>query len=320
MRVLVVTNMFPTAEEPAYGTFVKDDVDALRRAGVIVDVLFINGPKHRLNYLWGVFRFWWVLLKHRYDVIHAHYALSGFIARLQFCSPVVVTYHGGEVKENVVPRWLWSLARRGPQLFDRVIVVNQEEQDILKNHPKVKLIPCGVDFDKFQPMPLDEARRSLNLPMDKPLVLWAGQYWQPEKRFKLVEESIKVLKRRCPEVELILVSGQPHAVIPIYMNACDVFVFTSWSEGSPMVIKEAMACNLPVVSTDVGDVAEVISGVEGCYVVEPDAEKIADKLLQVLKWRQRTQGREKIKHLGADFIAQRVIAIYKEICSPKELP
>ena len=73
MRVLVVTNMFPTAEEPAYGTFVKDDVDALRRAGVIVDVLFINGPKHRLNYLWGVFRFWWVLLKHRYDVIPVSY-------------------------------------------------------------------------------------------------------------------------------------------------------------------------------------------------------------------------------------------------------
>jgi len=313
VRVLVVTNMYPTPEQPAFGTFVKDDVEALRRVGIEIDVLFIDGPKSRLNYLWGIFRFWWMLLKSRYDIIHAHYAISGFIARLQFFYPVVVTYHGGEVKDHV-PHWLWFLARRGPQMFDRVIVVNHQEKEILNNDAKVKIIPCGVDFDKFQPIPLTEARRLLGLPMNKPLVLWAGQYWQPEKRFELVEASLEVLKQRCPEAELVLVSGQPHSVIPIYMSACDVFVFTSWSEGSPMVIKEAMACNLPIVSTDVGDVAEVIEGVEGCYLVKPDPEDVADKLLRVLQWRQRTNGRDKIKHLGSDPIAQRIIAVYDELC------
>jgi teichuronic acid biosynthesis glycosyltransferase TuaC len=313
MRVLIVTNMYPTPEQPAFGTFVKDQVEDLQRAGVDIDVLFVNGSKGRMNYLWGIFRFWWRLLKRRCDIVHAHYAISGFIARLQPFYPVVVTYHGGEVKDHV-PRWLWSLARRGPRMFDRVIVVNRHEKEILNHDAKVRVIPCGVNLAKFRPIPLAEARQKLGLPMDKRLVLWAGQYWQPEKRFELVEASLEVLKQTCPEAELVLVSGQPHSVIPIYMSACDVFVFTSWSEGSPMVIKEAMACNLPIVSTDVGDVAEVIEGVEGCYLVEPTPENVADKLFQVLKSRQRTNGRDKIKRLSSDPVAQRIIAIYDELC------
>jgi glycosyltransferase involved in cell wall biosynthesis len=122
-----------------------------------------------------------------------------------------------------------------------------------------------------------------------------------------------VLKQRHPDAELVLVSGKPHSVIPLYMNACDVFLLASSSEGSPMVIKEAMACNLPVVSTDVGDVGEVISGVEGCYLVEPDVNDIAAKLELVLNRRERTNGREKIAHLAADPIAQRIIDVYKEL-------
>jgi len=178
------------------------------------------------------------------------------------------------------------------------------------------VIPCGVNLDEFRPIPLAEARRLLGLPMSKPLVLWAGEYWQYEKRFELVEESLQVLRQRCPEAELVLVSGQPHSVIPLYMSACDVLVLTSRSEGSPMVIKEAMACNLPIVSTDVGDVAEVIAGVEGCYLVKPDPEDVADKLWKVLQWRQRTNGRDKIGHLASGPIAQRIIAVYNELCSP----
>jgi len=84
-----------------------------------------------------------------------------------------------------------------------------------------------------------------------------------------------------------------------------------------MVIKEAMACNLPIVSTDVGDVAKVIEGVEGCYLVKPDPEDVADKLFRVLQWRQRTHGRDNIKHLGSGPITQRIIEVYNEICSPE---
>jgi teichuronic acid biosynthesis glycosyltransferase TuaC len=320
MKVLVVTNMYPSPGQPAFGTFVKDQVEALRRTGgVEIDVLFINGREHRLHYLWGVFRLWWMLLRHRYDAVHAHYAISGLVARLQCALPVVVTYHGGEVKEHV-PHWLRFLARRGPRMFDRVILVNEQERafiigDDASDDCKVVVIPCGVDLDRFRPIPLAEARASLGLPADRLLVLWAGEYWQWEKRFELVEASMRVLEQRCPEVELVLVSGKPHAVMPLYMSACDVLVLTSRSEGSPMVVKEAMACNLPIVSTDVGDVAEVIAGVEGCYLVEPDPESVADKLFDVLQRRQRTNGRDKIGHLGSEPVARRILAVYEELCA-----
>jgi teichuronic acid biosynthesis glycosyltransferase TuaC len=313
MKVLVVTNMYPNPKQPAFGTFVEDQVESLRRAGVGVDVLFINGREHTLNYLRGILHLWWMLIKSRYNIIHAHYAISGFVARLQFLYPVVVTYHGAEVLSHV-PRWLKFLARRGPQMFDRIIVVNQREKELLDNDPKVEVIPCGINFDEFKPIPMSEARAMLDLPMETPLVLWAGEHWQYEKRFELVEESMKVVQGRLPDAELVLVSGKPHSVIPTYMSACDVLVLTSRSEGSPMVIKEAMACNLPIVSTDVGDIAEVIEGVEGCYLVEPDAEDVADRLFKVLEWRGRTRGRVKIQYLGSGPITRRVIEVYNELC------
>lgn len=316
MKVLVVTNMYPNPEQPAFGTFVKDQVEDLRKAGVEVDVLFINGRKSRLNYLWGVFRLWGRLLKKRYDIIHAHYALSGIVARLQFRHPVIVTYHGVELLSSHGMRWLTVLSRQAARLFDRVIVVAQAEKDILDS-PKVVVIPCAIDFDVFQPVPLPEARTQIDLPMDKPLVLWAGEYWRHQKRFELVEEAMELLKQKCTEAELVLVSGQPHEIIPVYMSACDVLVLTSRYEGSPMVVKEAMLCNLPIVSTRVGDVPEVIAGVEGCYLVEPEAEDVANKLLQVLQWRQRTNGRGKIKHLGSGPITQRIIDVYNELCPPE---
>lgn len=318
MKVLLVTNMYPTTEKPAFGTFVYDQVEALRRAGVEIDVLFINGRQSKLNYLTGIFRFWVMLLKKRYHIVHAHYSISGFIARLQLFYPVLVTYHGAEVLDHV-PGWLRFLSRRGTWWFDRIIVVNQREKDRIQGDAsKIVVIPCGVNLDEFRPLSQAEARRTLELDADKPLVLWAGEYWQYEKRFELVQESMTVLQQHCPQAELVLVSGKPHSTIPLYMNACDVLLLVSRSEGSPMVIKEAMACNLPIVSTDVGDVAQVIGGVQGCYLVEPNAQNVADTLYQVLQTRQRTNGRARMEQLGGELIAQRIIAVYHDLLHRKQ--
>lgn len=309
--------MYPTPEQPAFGTFVRDQVQALRRAGVEIDVLFINGRKNRFNYLWGLFRLWWMLLRKPYHLVHAHHAISGFVARLQFMYPIVVTYHGGEVRDHACT-WLKIPGRCARRLFDWVIVVNKDEKELIfNNDSQVIVIPCGVDFDRFQPAPQDAARAQLELPTEKTLLLWAGEHWQPEKNLELLEASLHILKQCLPDVELVLVSGKPHSVIPTYMNACDVLVLTSWSEGSPMVIKEAMACNVPIVSTDVGDVAEVIGEVEGCYLTEPNPEDVADKLFKVLKRNQRTHGRDKIRYLGSGPVTHRIIEVYNKLCPPE---
>jgi glycosyltransferase involved in cell wall biosynthesis len=312
MKVLVVTNMYPKKEWPSFGIFVQEQVKSLRNNGVKVEVLFIDGRKSKLNYLWGVFRLWGRLFTRRYDIIHAHYVFSGIIARLQFIYPVVLTHHGPEFWSwQFIPCWIIT------HLVDKVILVSNEMDERLK-YEKAVVIPCGINFDLFRPIPKEKAREELSLPQDKKLVLWAGQYTRPEKRFDIVKEAVALAQRKDPSIEFVLVSNKPHHVVPLYMNACDVLLLVSDAEGSPMVVKEAMACNLPVVSVPVGDVPEVIWGTDGCYLCTQDPANVAEKLHLALNKRKRTEGREKIRHLELNNISWKIIAQYKEVLRDKK--
>ncbi len=311
MKVLVITNMYPSEEKPASGTFVQEQVEALRKEGVDIDVFLVDGSENKLNYIWGIFRLWGHLLRHRYDLIHAHYIFSGLVARTQLLHPVVLTHHGPEL-------WSWQFlpCKLINPLVNKVILVSPEMDEKLK-YKKAIIIPCGINFDLFKPMPKEEAREKLNLPKDKKLILWAGHYHRPEKRFDIVKEAVAIAQKQDPSIEFVLVSQQPHEVIPTYMNACDVLLLVSDAEGSPMVVKEAMACNLPVVSVPVGDTAEVIGGTEGCYLCTQDPADVAEKLMLVLKQPRRTNGREDIRHMDGGSIARRIKAIYEEVLKKK---
>ena len=307
MKVLVVTNMYPRPEAPSHGVFVGDQVESLRRLGVEVDVLFMNGRGNKLNYLWAYPRLWNALRKKRYDVVHAHYIFSGLVARAQWQAPVVLTHHGPEVFMT----WERHVCKLATGWFHKVIMVSQEMVDRL-GYKDATVIPCGVNMERFSPVPQDEARRRTGLPLDKKLVLWAGEYFRPEKRYEIVQEAMRILAAENPSVELVLLSGRPHADVPVYMNAADVLLLTSDAEGSPMVVKEAMACNTAVVSTDVGDAAAVIGGTEGCYVTSQDPCDVVEKLKLALAFGKRTNGREAVKAMELDEISRRIIAVYKE--------
>jgi teichuronic acid biosynthesis glycosyltransferase TuaC len=313
MKVLVLTNMYPTPESPSWGTFVEEQVESLRREGIEVDVLFVDGWTSKLNYLWGFFRLWVRLLTNRYDLIHAHYVFSGIIARAQFLCPVVLTHHGSQVFRG----WQAPLCRLVTPLMDRAIVMSSEMKEkgrLSKSH----IIPCGIDFSLFKPVPWEQARNELNLPHDKKLVLFAGEYFRPIKRFDIIQESIRLLKEKDPDVDLVLVSKKPLSVVPKYMSACDVLVLVSDGEGSPMVIKEAMACNLPIVSVPAGDVPEVIADTAGCYLCSQDPEDVARKLELALKRGQRTNGREKIANMEIGAISRKIISLYEELLQEKK--
>ncbi|HXG41156.1 MAG TPA: glycosyltransferase [Dehalococcoidia bacterium] len=307
MRILVVTNMYPQPGRPAFGVFVQEQVDSLRRLGLTVDVLFIDGRSSRLNYLWAYPRLWRALSRRRYDVVHAHYIFSGLVALAQRRCPVVLTHHGPEVFMT----WQALLCRLFTRFFDQVIVVSEEMRERL-GCPRAHVIPCGVDLGLFRPMPRQEARRALGLPPGRRLVLWAGEHSRPEKRWDLVQAAVGLLRCRRDDVELVLASGRPHSLVPLYMNACDVLLLVSDAEGSPMVVKEAMACNLPIVSTAVGDVPQVIGDTEGCYLCSQEPGDIAAKLEMALEFGGRTDGRRKVQHLELGAIARRVAAVYEE--------
>jgi glycosyltransferase involved in cell wall biosynthesis len=306
-RVLVVTNMYPAPDRPALGIFVKQQVESLRAQGLEVDVLFVDGPGNKLNYLWGIIRFRRQIARHHYDLVHAHYVFSGIIALSQRRLPVVTTFHSGEVLEGSFQR---TLSRLVSAHADLNIAVSAEVRQRLRGRSCV--IPCGVDLERFRPVDVEEARRRLNLPTDARLVVFAAAM-RPEKRFDLVQEAFALVQERLPDARLVVVSNQPPELVPLYMNACDVLVLASRKEGSPQVVKEAMACNLPIVSTAVGDVPEVIAGTEGCYICAADPQDIADKLVAALAFGRRTHGRKRVEDLSMERVAERVMEAYGQV-------
>ena len=310
MRVLVVTNMYPSPEMPSFGTFVYDQVQALRELGVDVEVLEFNGRKSTWNYLWAFPRYWWQLLRGRYDLVHAHYVLAGIVARAQWGKKLVLTHHGPEVLGQ--PRWQAPLCRWITPLCDGVIHVSEEVRRTLGDDDGW-VIPCGVDLQRFQSVPRGDARATLGLPPDKRLILFAGDHWRPEKRFDIVEAAIPLVQQDFPDAELVLLTKKPHDVVPLYMSACDALVLTSALEGSPMVVKESMACNLPIVSVRVGDVPEIIGETPGCRLAERDPVDVARQLVSVLRDPTRSDGRSRISHLRHDEIARRILEVYETV-------
>jgi len=314
VRVLTVTNMYPTPAAPLAGIFVAEQVESLRRRGLTIDVLFVNGAAGWGEYLRGFGRVRRAVRAGDYDLIHAHYVFSGIMALAQSLIPVrgrrlpvLLTQHGIETQRG----WTAPLCRWTSRRVTRTIVTSRRVQEAL-GRPDAEIVPCGVDTNLFRPMPQAAARAELDLPQDASLILFAGMR-RPEKRFDLVEAAVEQLRTARPDVRLVVAESEPHERMPLFMNACDVLVLASVAEGSPMVIKEAMACNLPIVSVDVGDVAESIGGTAGCYLAEPTPGALAEQLAAALAFGGRTAGRAVIMPLSLDAIAERLETIYRSM-------
>ena len=321
MRVLMITADYPTAEGPPRTTvFIKRQADFLTAAGVAVDVFPFYGGQRGWNYL----RAWFRLrahLKHgpRYDVIHAQFGQSGLLA-LPKRRPLVVTFRGsdllGIVKDTDGQR-TWKgriaqwLSRFVAARADAVIVVSEHMKASLPSGVRAHVIPSGLDLKQFRPRARDEARQGLGLDPHKRYVLFVGNPTQPRKRGDLARRAVELLSEKLP-AELIVCWHVPHDLIPTYMSACDALICTSLQEGSPNVVKEALACDLPVVSVAVGDVPERLRGIEGCEVTADDRpETIAAALERVLRRGGRVAGRQAVAHLDEHLLTQRVIDIYR---------
>ncbi len=308
MRVLVFTHMYPVPQHPENGVFVQQQVLSLRREGVDVDVLHVDVKRSKWRYPASVVPLVGQVLRERYDLVHAHYVFAGIVARMQFRYPLVITHHGDETLHGWQAPLCWAISR----LASRTIVVSEQMKQAI-GLESAMVVPCGVDFDLFRPIPQEEARARLGLSPRKGLVLFVGDVSKRLKRFDLVQEAVRRLHAGGLDVDLVVAHKQPYESIPLYMNACDVLVLPSEWEGSPQVVKEAMACNLPVVCTEVGDVAEVLAGVAGCHICRRDAEDIAAKVAQVLERRERTNGRERTRRYDLPAIARRIVQVYEDV-------
>lgn len=314
MRILFVTNEYPTDDVPGASPCVRQQQLAIEALGYDVDVFIIDRMASKLNYLKAALRIFWLSqIRHRYDIIHAHYGyICGLAARMQYRAPVVVTFRGSDVlreRERLVSRLLAGTV-------DQSIVMTEQMRQLL-GRSNALTIPYGIDLELFKPGPQSEARRASGLPPDPPLILFPYNPQRMIKRFYLVEQAAAILGKEFPELRVIAIHQQPHEQVARYMNACDAMVLTSLREGAPVAIREAMACNLPIVSVDAGDVAAVIQGTDDCYIVRPDPEDIAAKLALVLRARRRTNGRRMAETMGLLPAAASVAAIYDELARKK---
>jgi glycosyltransferase involved in cell wall biosynthesis len=316
--------MYPSQTRPDWGTFVKSQVTSLRQKGVEVDLLVINGYKTKLAYVTAFFRIWWRCYSRSYHLVHAHYGLSGLVARAQLRFPVVLSFCGNDLYGAADPSgrptfgslfFVWLNKRLSPHVEG--VIVKSEAMRRLLADVRATVIPNGVDFSLFRPLPRDECRLSLGLAKDRFYILFPYAPHRLRKNYSMVAHAVNLLNAESGDIgyELLSVSGRPAEDMPRYMNAADLLVIASFWEGSPNVVKEAMACNLRVVAADVGDVAEVIAGVAGCVLSDRTAEDLAAKIRAVLATPERTRGREAVKHLRSETIADRVIELYGSVLS-----
>jgi teichuronic acid biosynthesis glycosyltransferase TuaC len=324
MNVLVVTRMWPTRDWPRRGPSVFREVAALRRLGLHVEVLVPTRSGSVTPYLELASRTRSALRRGRFDIVHAHYGYSAFPARLQRRAPLVVTFHGNDLIARTTPdgqptaggRVETRLSREISRLADAVIVVAPHMVDLQANG-NVRVIAAGVDLDVFAPQPREQARRALGLDPSRPYVLFAANPELTVKRFWLAQEALAELVRRGLTPELVAVGDRPHEEMARWMSAADVLLLTSITEGSPMVVKEAMACNLPVVSVPVGDVAARLAKTTNSHVVEPSAAALADALAGILATRERSNGREQAREFEIMHSAAQVIEVYESVLASR---
>lgn len=315
IRVLVLTNMYPTQAEPDFGCFVKDQVDDLRRLGVDMSVLAFDGRSDKRQYLAAARRLRRALRRDRYDIVHAHYGLSGALACLQLATPVVTTFHGGDAWVPWQRRVSWLVARRTqPIAVAPVIGASLGVSD-------APVIPCAVDLELFAPTDRTEARRALGWPKEASVVLFPAarndRTKQKRKRVDVFDAMVERLRRSVPGVFAASLDGLSRQEVALAMNAADVAVLTSVWEGSPIGVKESLACRTPIVSVEVGDVSTVVAGLPGCAIVPRDPEALAEAVGRALHGGREPRLRESMHAYGRQPIAERVLRVYRRVLAAR---
>ena len=309
MNVLLVHSGNAVTQSSDY-TFVKEQGEALREQGVNVFYYAIKGKKAR-GYLSNLSKLKESIKSNSIDIIHAHYGLCGALAVLQNKVPVVITFHNGETltfKGKLISSAAAWLSKYN-------IFVAQHIHDRLFKVPKeYSIIPCGIDLKLLPIVNKEEAIKSMGLRTDVPNILFGGSFSNARKNYPLAKEALALLPY---EVNLIEMKGFSRAEVDQLLCGCDLFLMPTKSEGSPQVIKEALACNCPIVATGVADIPELLSGVSNCYTTGFDASEIADRIDTIIKSGQRSNGREKVISMNLDnpLVAKRIKMIYEKVLS-----
>ncbi len=308
MKILIVCSYRNYAVHTEYvSAFIYEQVYSLRELGCEIEYLLVKGGGLK-GYLKTYFNLKKIIKDRKHQIIHAHGGLCGFISNLQRQIPVITTYHGSDInnsKSRIISKF--------PIRFSRFnIFVSLKLYNQIKENENSMVIPCGIDEDLFTPISnRDDCKKYFQFDLTKRYVLFSKMFSIPVKNYPLAKETIEKLEN----TELVEFIGYTREEVPKLMNACDAVIMTSFSEGSPQFIKEALACNCPIVSVDVGDVKELIDNVKNCYLCQYDAIELSNRLKQIFQSGERSDGHKQIKalKLGNKEIAQKILTIYHSV-------
>jgi teichuronic acid biosynthesis glycosyltransferase TuaC len=306
MRVLIVCS----ANTGNISPFVLEQASELEKLGVEIGFFPIKG-KGVKGYLGNLAKLKQRITAFNPDLIHAHSGMSALLCGLQRKKKVVATFHGSDINNLRLKRF----TRIAIFLTHKHIVVSSDLKNKLGSK-SIEVIPCGVDNQSFQPIDQQLAQLKLGWLPSKKYILFSSSFSNEVKNYPLAYEALKYLNDF--DIELIELFGKSRQEVSQMLNACDVALMTSFSEGSPQFIKEALATGTPIVSTKVGDVEELIKDLEGCYLSDYEPESVSDKIISAIQFKRNNQfttGPKRILDLkitGAD-IAQQVREVYSHI-------
>ena len=309
MRVLVVTNFSPDPETPQRGRWVHDQVAEIRRLGVEVEVFQFE--RGRGEYIPATRRLRRLLRRERFDLVHAHYGLAGWCAKLAGARPLVVTFHGTDVRHHVVGPMSRRLAWRVELVaaVSRALFGPEDDRPGLPPVSGSAVLPCGPDLTRFRPLPRPEARAELGLEPEGRYLLFPADPSRPEKRADRARELAEAAG-----AELLTGGSIEPERMPLWMNAANAVVATSDYEGFGLTCVEALACDVPVLSTPVGIAPFALRGVAGTLCAPFDARRWAEAAAPHLAAADpRVDGSDRAAALSAARMAERTIAAYRGV-------
>jgi teichuronic acid biosynthesis glycosyltransferase TuaC len=304
MRALIVTNMYPTADLPARGSFVRDQVEALRRQpGVELELFTFGGGG-----AWAYPRAGAALRRRfgrtRFDVVHAHFGLTAWPALAARTAIRAVTLHGTDLA-HPRSRAITLSALRTCDIVAAVSEPLSREVPRWASHGEVAVLPCGVDTGRFTPIARAEARTALGLDPGGPLLLFPADPARPEKRHDRAREL-------AGDVPLLALRDVDPQQVPLWVNAANAVLVPSDREGFGLAVLEALACDVPVLATPVGIAPDVLPDVAGAYCGPFDLEVWRAALAPHLAAADpRIAGRPRAELFSAERMATRVVAAWR---------
>ena len=327
LRILAVTNMYPTLETPVLGTYVEKQIKGLKQIGLHVAVMFVDRTQKGMRAYLGLGRkVRERLTEFHPDVVHIMYGgvMANEVTRNVEDRPTVVSFCGSDLLgENLsgtvrklISEYGILASHKAARRTTGIVVKSKNLHDALPAdvyRSKVRIIPNGVDLEWFQPINRDKCRNRLGWDSKVFHILFPANLGDPVKRPKLAQAAVDCLQSMGIRSEMHHLRDVPHDEVPVWLNASNAVLLTSLHEGSPNVIKEALACDLPVVSVNVGDVSERIQGVDGCYIARPEPHDLALKLSLVYSGEGRVNGRYKMNEFSLEKTALRLKTLYDHV-------